>query len=184
MFYPGIETIDSFSLVDCVELMMLGSHFTVHGMVEYAEKILWDKLTSILQAICTLPATAGIPHPQSAIAVTLGQLNFDEQFTNAVDKAYDSPQCAGRLVLADFVWAARHWLYGHPTIANLNNKYPAFGSHVLTTFFNGPQSSFIQADGQLTPTAKTTSGVLCTNCTRAQAERPNQTMQLFVPKSL
>lgn len=151
-------------------------------MIKYAEKTLWDKLTSILQALSTLPPNCGVYNTPSVISIMLDQLNFDKQFTDAVTKAYGSHRFACRLILADFVWAASPWLRGHPTIQSLNVRYPQFGSHVFTTWNSGPQSSFIQGDGQLTSNSETMSRILWNKGTQGQGERPDQAMQLSAPK--
>ncbi|KAI7773308.1 hypothetical protein LA080_011331 [Diaporthe eres] len=180
--YTGnIETIDDFTLADCVDLLALDYHFCIPEMEMYAQKTLWDKLTCILRAVSAILPISDARSRQDAIDAKLNELNFHKHFTDAVDKAYYDFDNGCRRVLADFVWAGRAWLIRHPIIEELNVKHHKFGSHVLTTLTKGPQSSFIQADGQLTSAADTLPGTLCANCARAQAERPSQALELVEP---
>lgn len=184
MCHSGIETIDDYSLSDCVELSVVARIFITPSMNEYAKKVLWGKLTKILRAVSTVLPTSDARHRQNAIDAKLNELSFQEDFKAAVDKAYENDALGSQMVLADFVWAGRAWLIRHPIIERLNNKHREFGRRVLASLNKGPQSSFIQDDGQLASAADTPPATLCANCARAQAERPSQDMELFDPENL
>lgn len=161
-----------------MQLSILGEYFLVNGMVSYATKALWHKLTTSLQAISAMDARRNTRSTGNTIKFDMRKLEFKTEFNEAVYKAYSGSSMTCQLILADVVWVARGWLLHDPNIENLNSIYPLFGSHVLITLIKGPQTSFLQADAQLQSAPKNPARTFGTSSALAQVEPPSGAMQL------
>lgn len=164
---------------------MLGEFFLVKGMVSYATKALWHKLTAYLQTVPANLTNRNIRPSQNGVSLDLRRFTFEFDLTNAVHTAYgirgSSKTC--QLILADFVWITRDWLLREQIIEKLNTTFPLFGSHILVTLMKGPQTSFPEADGQLQSAANKPASTFGTNYALGQVEGADQAMQLFGPES-
>lgn len=146
-------------------------------MANYAEEALWDKLTPFLDP------KSPLPYP-GAMNLDMLKYDFEADFSHAIDEAYGDSGATCRLLLADFVWAARGWLLHDPIINTLNTRYPLFGSHVLTTLTMGPQSSLVKADEKVVTAAKNQANALSYNPFRALTEAPRKAIQIFSPERM
>lgn len=179
----GIETIDNLNPADCVQLSMLGEQFAVDGMEIYGKKALWRKLAPYLEPIFTVPSHHNTGPPLSTLNIDVRKY-FDLDFKGAVHEAYGGSGQSCQLLLADFIWIARGWLFQDPTMEHLNTKYPLLGSRIFTTQTKGPQSSFGRAEAKRTSAANDPPRALLPYRSQARIEAPPKqgSQGLFGPR--